>query len=122
MQLNTPYFKDTADLADGVFSSRAWLANITYYLGFYCLQGHLFHSLRAMGVKFEEIPEACALNFVQQPSIITGAAPTIDAALDIKATLQEVPEEEDYAGLFFRHHRMPLNIAPAIKSINAGIL
>ncbi|NJK41486.1 MAG: chlorophyll a/b binding light-harvesting protein [Acaryochloridaceae cyanobacterium SU_2_1] len=55
-----PYFADTADLADGVFSSRAWLANITYYLAFYCLQGHLFHTLRAMGFKFENIPAVIA--------------------------------------------------------------
>lgn len=55
-----PYFKDTADLADGVFTSRAWLANITYYLGFYTLQGHLYHTLKAMGFKFEDIPAAIA--------------------------------------------------------------
>nr|ADO84685.1 PsbCh6 [Acaryochloris sp. HICR111A] len=86
----TPYFKDTADFADGVFSSRAWLANITYYLGFYCLQGHLFHSLRAMGVKFEEIPKALSQTFVQQPSIITGAAPGPGAVQDTKgATVEE---------------------------------
>lgn len=58
-----PYFQDTVVLEEGVYSSRAWLANITYYLGFYCLQGHLFHSLRAMGVKFGNIPEALSEAF-----------------------------------------------------------
>jgi hypothetical protein len=63
-----PYFKDTADLGEGVYSSRAWLANVTYYLGFYCLQGHFFHSMRSMGVKFENIPKALADAFVVESS------------------------------------------------------
>jgi chlorophyll a/b binding light-harvesting protein len=63
-----PYFKDTADLGESVYSSRAWLANVTYYLGFYCLQGHFFHSMRSMGVKFENIPKALADAFVVESS------------------------------------------------------
>lgn len=58
-----PYFKDSVELGEGIYSSRAWLANVTYYLGFYCLQGHLFHSLRAMGVKFENMPQALSEAF-----------------------------------------------------------
>jgi len=63
-----PYFKDTADLADGFYTSRAWLANITYYLSFYMLQGHLYHTLKAMGFKFEDIPAVIARDTGNAPA------------------------------------------------------
>lgn len=42
-----PYFQ-SADL----LSSRVWLANAHFWLGFFFLQGHLWHALRAAGFNF----------------------------------------------------------------------
>ena len=39
---------------DGVATNRVWLANGHFWLGFFFLQGHIFHALRAAGYSFTE--------------------------------------------------------------------
>jgi photosystem II CP43 chlorophyll apoprotein len=45
-----PAFVDPA----GTLTTRVWLANAHFWLGFFFLQGHLFHALRAAGYSFTQ--------------------------------------------------------------------
>ncbi|NJM72796.1 MAG: chlorophyll a/b binding light-harvesting protein [Scytonema sp. RU_4_4] len=44
-----PYFQ-----SEDLLSSRVWLANAHFWLGFFFLQGHLWHALRAAGFDFQQ--------------------------------------------------------------------
>ncbi len=58
----SPYWSDTGNLSDCNYflghTTRAALTNVQYYFGFFCIQGHLWHALRAMGFDFRRIAKA----------------------------------------------------------------
>jgi len=57
-----PYWVDTGDLSDSAaffgHSTRAALVNVHYYFGFFFLQGHFWHALRALGFDFKKVADA----------------------------------------------------------------
>ena len=58
----SPYWIDTGDLSDSTaffgHSTRAALVNVHYYLGFFFLQGHFWHALRALGFDFAKVKDS----------------------------------------------------------------
>ncbi len=64
--LIAPAWQDTFEYGENLagfaqYSGRCYLANFHYIVGFFALQGHLWHALRSMGFNFKDI--GAKLNF-----------------------------------------------------------
>jgi photosystem II CP43 chlorophyll apoprotein len=59
-----PFFGSGSEL-----TSRVWLTNAHFWLGFFILQGHIFHALRARGFDFRR-------GKVIEPEVTLSAQPT----------------------------------------------
>ena len=60
----SPYWIDTVDVSESTalagHTTRAALTNGHYYFGFFFLQGHLWHAIRALGFDFRRVTNAVA--------------------------------------------------------------
>jgi len=58
----SPYWIDTVDVSDSNafagHTTRAALTNVHYYFGFFFLQGHLWHAIRALGFDFQKVTDS----------------------------------------------------------------
>jgi len=58
----SPYWVDTGDVSDCTsflgHTTRAALTNVHYYFGFFFIQGHLWHAIRALGFDFKSVTRA----------------------------------------------------------------
>ena len=60
----SPYWIDTVEVSESTalagHTTRAALTNVHYYFGFFFLQGHLWHAIRALGFDFRRVTNAVA--------------------------------------------------------------